>query len=326
MIENSDQYHQALTVLQRTETALVALRQKVEPVNPELFQAMAQSYLDEIIELRNEIDEFIGLNIASEAKAPLWFSLEGEGLKTSEISSRLLSNWLTKFRIALQNVSEYLDTKRLITGRPSAAILASADPKLVALSTGSIKIGLKFPSSYIQGELFQDENELAPLPERALDRLLTLVAWVDSNQNELPRNIFPDDTETSVIVDQVISLIPSKRSLVKTLRFSGALVPSPTSLFINVESRPKLHQLREQITTIYEDTVEGVIREIDLDAQRIILRERGPEAPDLKCYLPDELVNVAEQLLDKYVRVRGKISSASPDVVETILIEQVNVP
>ena len=325
MIENFDQYKQALTVLQRLETALASLRQRIEPVNPELFKAMAQTYIDEIIEIRNEVDEFIGVNSAEEGRAQLWFSLEGEGLHSLEISSRLLTDWLTKFRHALQNVAEYLETKRIITGRTSNEILTRTDPKLIALRPGSIKIGLNFPAEYVQGELFPPEGDMpASLPQRALDRLLSLVAWVDSQQNELPRTMFPDDTEVSIVVDQVISLVPSKRSIVKTLRFSGSLVPSLTSLFINVESRPKLYQLRDQLTTIFEDTVEGVIREIDLDAQRIILRERGPEAPDLKCYLPDELVDLAEELLDNYVKIRGKISSLSPFVVETISIEKVN--
>jgi hypothetical protein len=327
MIENDNQYQQALTVLQRLETALASLRRRVEPVNPELFRAMAQSYIDEIIDIRNEVDEFIGINSAAESRAPLWFSLEGEGLKSSEISSRLLADWLSKFRHAVQNVSEYIETKRIIIGRPSDSILANTDPKLVALRTGSIKIGLKFPTTYIQEDLFKkDDSSIAPLPHRALDRLLQLVAWVDSTQYELPRNLFPDDSETSILVNQVISLVPSIRSTVQTLRFSGALVPSSNSLYINTESRPKLRQLLDQLTTIYEDTVEGVIREIDLDAQRIILRERGPIAPDLKCYLPDELVTVAERLLDKYVRIRGKISSSSPDIVNAISIEQIDMP
>lgn len=327
MIENENQYQQALTVLQRLERALVALRRRVEPVNPELFQAMAQTYVDEITELRNEIDEFIGVNSAFESRVPLWFSLEGEGLKSSEISSRLLASWLSKMRQAFQNVAQFIETKRTILGRPSPAILAIMDPNLVTIRSGSIKIGLKFPHSYLQEELFPDDSHsLVPLPNRAIDRLLQLVAWVNSTQNDLPSDLFPDNDETTILANQAISLVPSRRSSVKTLRFSGALVPSEKSVTIKLESRPKLQQLIDSLTIINEDRVEGVIREIDLDAQRIILRERGPEAPDLKCYLPDDLVTIAEGLLDKFVRIRGKISSSTPDVVEVISIEAINVP
>ncbi|MHB8581510.1 MAG: hypothetical protein ACYDA4_16830 [Ignavibacteriaceae bacterium] len=327
MIENENQYQQSLTVLQRLESALVALRSRVEPVNPELFQAMAQTYIDEITELRNEIDEFIGVNLAFESRAPLWFSLEGEGLKSSEISSRLLAGWLSKLRQAFQNVAQFIETKRPIVGRPSTAILTIMDPNLVAIRSGSIKIGLKFPPSNLQEELFpNDSRSSVPLPNKVIDRLFQLVAWVNSTQSDLPSDLFPDNDETAILANQAISLVPSRRSSVKTLRFSGALVPSEKSVTINLESRSKLQQLIDSLTVINEDIVEGVIREIDLDAQRIILRERGPEAPDLKCYLPDNLVSIAEDLLDKFVRIRGKISSSSPDVVEVISIEDIKVP
>lgn len=327
MIENESQYHQSVTVLQRLEIALASLRLRVEPVNPELFQAMAQSYIDGIADIRNEIDEFIGVNSATESRAPLWLSLEGEGLKSTEISTRLLADWLSKFRHALQNVAGYIETKHPLTGRPSATLLANTDPKLVTLKTGSIKIGLKFPTTYVQEELFpNDNNSTTPLPHRAVERLLQLVAWADSTQQDLPSNLFPDDTETSILANQIISLVPSGKSVVKSLRFSGVLVPSTSSLSLNIEARPKLQQLIDKLTIINEDFVEGVIREIDLDAQRIILRERGPTDPDLKCYLPDDLVTVAEGLLDKLVRIHGKISSSSPDVIDAISIEELNVP
>lgn len=326
MIQNEDQYQQSFTVLQRLESALASLRRRVEPINPELFQAMAQTYIDEISEIRNEIDEYIGVNTAMESRAPLWFSLEGLGLKASEISARLLANWLSKFRIAVQNIADYIETEQLNSGRPSAELLAKTDPKLVLIRSGSIKFGIKFPNSYTQGELFQEnDNSSMSLPHKAVDRLLQLVAWVDSDQNELPRNLFPDNTETTILANQIISLVPSKRSVVKSLRFSGALVPHPTSLYVNFEVRPKLQRIIDELTIINEDSVEGVIREIDLDAQRIILRERGPSAPDLKCYLPDDLVPIAEELLDKLVRVHGKISSSAPDVVEVTSIEEISV-
>lgn len=326
MIVSDDQYQQSLTVLQRLQTALASLRSRVEPINAELFKAMAQTYIDEITEIRNEIDEYIGVNIATDAKAPLWFSLEGQTLNSNEVSTRLLTNWLSKFRIAIQNVAEYIETQQTISGRPSAEILEKTDPKLVMIRSGSIKIGIKFPQSYSQGELFKDNASFSDsLPHKAVDRLLQLVAWADSDQNVLPDNKFPDNTETTILVNQIISLVPSRRSIVKTLRFSGALVPHAHNVFINLDLRPKLQRVLDELTIINEDTVIGVIREIDLDAQRIILRERGPEAPDLKCYLPDNLVSIAEELLDKTVRVHGRISSSSPDVVEVLSIEEINV-
>ena len=89
-----------MKVLERLELALGALRKRINPINPALFEAMAQTYITEINEIRSEIDDYIGLSKASEYQAQLWFSLEGEELRASEISTKLLVDWLSKFRHA----------------------------------------------------------------------------------------------------------------------------------------------------------------------------------------------------------------------------------
>ena len=66
---------------------------------------------------------------------------------------------------------------------------------------------------------------------------------------------------------------------------------------------------------VTEETVSGQIREIDLDARRIILRERGDGMPDLKCQVPPDLMQKAEHLLHRNVVVKGLISSATPDTI-----------
>lgn len=327
MINNFDQYEQAVAAVHKLETALSSLRSRIEPVNPELFKAMAQSYLKEIKEIRLEIDEYIGLNVASEYGAPLWFALFGENLSVQEISTRLLADWLSKFRRALQNVSEFLETGKIISGRPSMRLLDKTDPKIVSLQPGSIKIGLKLPVPEEQWNLFLDNsNPSKPLSHKALDRLLQLVAWIDSEEDSFSYDQFPDENETIVLVNQILSLVPSNRSSVNRISFSGELVPSSKSLYLTVRSREKVNKLLAELSTTYEDSVEGVIREIDLDAQRIILRERGADAPDVKCYLPDELIEIAEGLLDSFVRVYGRISSITPDVINAMSIEKIYHP
>ncbi len=59
MIQNKLQHEQAKQAIERLETALAALQRRVEPVNPELFEAMAQSYLSEIESIREEIVMFV---------------------------------------------------------------------------------------------------------------------------------------------------------------------------------------------------------------------------------------------------------------------------
>lgn len=323
MIENEEQLDQSRNALRLLESALSALRHRIAGVNPDLFRAMAQTYLQDINQIRYEIDEYIGINLADEARASVWMSLEGETLSGLDVSSHLLSNWLGRLRRSLQNVSYYLATHRILeTGRPDRKLFDATDPHIVALSQGSVKIGLRLPSTFIQGNFFQDDRTgEPPSAQRAIGRMLDMAIWAQSNEAELPSQIFPDNDETAILASQLMNIVPSGRGIVKSIKFTGALVPSiePVRLYSN--TRPRLTRLIQNLTVITEETVEGVIREIDLDAQRIILRERGPGNPDLKCYLPDDLVDQAEFLIDQAVKVHGLISSASPDTVEVISLE-----
>lgn len=58
---NSEQSEQAISVLHKLEDALESLRQRIESANPELFNAMEQTYIKEIKEIKNEIDKFTNM-------------------------------------------------------------------------------------------------------------------------------------------------------------------------------------------------------------------------------------------------------------------------
>jgi hypothetical protein len=321
MIEDEPQYVQAKRALDRIEIALAALRHRIEPINQELFRAMAQSYLSNIENIRSEIDQYIGVISAEEARAPLWMTLEGERLSVSEISSHLLSDWLYKFRRALQHVAEYVDTGRQLTGRPSAMLTELTDFKIVALRPGSIRIGIRLPQGS-QVELFPQEEEIfSSITYKALERLIDLIQWVESGEETLPADRFPDTEEAMMLINQVTTLVPPRRGSVRAIRFSGAYVSSIAGVRVATDALPRLRRLADALTHVYEDSVEGVIREIDLDARRIILRERGPDLSDIKCHLPEGLIAVAEGYLNGHVRVRGRFSSDAPDSVEVISIE-----
>jgi len=47
--------------LQDVEEALLALKARVESQNPALFETMAESYYKDITRIRDEIDEYLGL-------------------------------------------------------------------------------------------------------------------------------------------------------------------------------------------------------------------------------------------------------------------------
>ena len=93
------------------------------------------------------------------------------------------------------------------------------------------------------------------------------------------------------------------------------MLPFATPLRLEAESRERMLGLVKMLSHISEEVVFGQIREIDLDARRVILRERGEGVIDLKGHVPEDLMESAERLLNKHVRVRGLISSSAPDTI-----------
>lgn len=324
MIDNDAQLDQAREAVAQLERAVQALRARVAQQNPALFAVMAEDYRANIFRLRTEIDAYLGLDAVSEAAAPLWMILEGEAISRRDISSRLLSEWLERLRKSLYGMASFLETGTVRgAGRPDAALLLATDPHVVAVASGSIRVGLRMPAGEQQLEL-SAEGGTAPDPStyRALDRLLTLAAWGASGTTEPPA-ISPDTQDALTVAARFAAkLAPSKKATVRSVTFRGALVPEDKRLRLTADSRDRLEGLVKLWSHVTEESITGQIREIDLDQHRIILRERGPGVPDVKCRLREELMPIAERLLDQQVIVRGLVSSATPDVMDAHSIEK----
>jgi len=208
-----------------------------------------------------------------------------------------------------------------MAGRPDAVLLAATDPSVLALRSGSVRIGLNLPMQG-QEELFATP-ETTELPAgRALERLLLMTAWAASQRIEPPLEEFPDTDEAALLARHAARIAPSARGTVKTITFAGPLVPAERPIRLNAEARSKLTGLVHLLRKVSEQTVYGHIREIDLDALRIILRERGPDLPDLRCFLPSSLLPQAEALLDQLVAVTGLVTSDDPFTVHVTRLER----
>ena len=73
-------------------------------------------------------------------------------------------------------------------------------------------------------------------------------------------------------------------------------------------------------------TYEGVVREIDLDARRFDLRRIvEAEIEDLRCIYPIDFYKVANKLLNKKLRVKGKIARASSGKPRLLLIDNLDI-
>lgn len=61
MIRDDEQLKVVRTQLSRVEAALESLRRDVLPKNETMYNIMAESYVDAILELRSLIDNYLGI-------------------------------------------------------------------------------------------------------------------------------------------------------------------------------------------------------------------------------------------------------------------------
>ena len=64
MIENDNQLNQTRLAINDLEAAMAALKRDVLPLNTERFAVMAQPIIDNIRELRQQVEEYVGITAA----------------------------------------------------------------------------------------------------------------------------------------------------------------------------------------------------------------------------------------------------------------------
>jgi len=69
MIKTDEDLEVVRQQLARVESALGALRREVLPVSEERFLLMAETYVEQLLALRAEIDEYLGLDLIFRKRA-----------------------------------------------------------------------------------------------------------------------------------------------------------------------------------------------------------------------------------------------------------------
>ena len=67
MIENDGQLHQTRLAIADLESAMAALKRDVLPLNVERFALMAEPVIEQIRELRRQVEEYVGITAAAQA-------------------------------------------------------------------------------------------------------------------------------------------------------------------------------------------------------------------------------------------------------------------
>lgn len=304
MIKTDEQLESTKRAIDLTEKALIALKKKVYPLNHQKYGILAEPYLQTINKLRSERDQYIGLSLAEEYTMPLWIRLKGHHIRSGNVPIEIFTKFLNNFKLGIQRIAEY-ESENIVreSGRPHEDLrrLCNFQTKILP---GSIRIGLAFPSSdrqsTISGEIIQNPVEIA------VQKVLKGASWSVGLELESIEKIFPDDRERYLILTQVDNFIPREGGEITSVEFNGLLLREKP-VFLSAKSKEKVKEALDKTIPAERVIEEGEIREIDLDKQHFILRERGNGKSEIQCNYPSVLEDDAKEGLDNRVKIIGEL-------------------
>lgn len=303
MIENDKEYTSARQALERVERSLIELHKDIYDKSPERYFIMAEPYLEYIKKLRHDIDSYSGLSLAEEKSVPLWIRITGPNIGSNNISSSLLSKFLDNFKMGVQRIADYsIEQTVLKKGRPKKAISDLCDFN-VKILPGSLKIGLSFP--FPIGQKTLDNNNIENPVEQAIKKFLRGASWAVGLDKNKIENIFPDEKERRLILNQIDKLTPVKESDYSTVEFKGKFIEAKDAIILTDNANKRI-QKAIKIRISPEKTIEmGIIREMDLDKLCFNLRDRPNNQKELHCRYDKSLYADARECFDKKVKVIG---------------------
>src|SRR5438552_1183379 len=147
MIENSEQLEQSRKALIKVENALLALKNKIHSINPNLFEAMAEDYLKVRDEITQDINVYLGINDLIDHKALVWMRMTGDNIRLLSTPTSIWTSTLNKVRKSIGSITNSLSPIPL-NKLPifDEYIKAFTDFPVVGLKDSSLKIGISFPS------------------------------------------------------------------------------------------------------------------------------------------------------------------------------------
>ena len=208
MIETEGEYLTSKLALDDVEKALIALKEKVYSINPEKYHLLANPYLKQILKLRTEIDDYVGITSAVEVASPLWVRLVGDHIGEGESPMGLLSGFLNNFRLATQRIAEYIDTVEIrTTGRPKDEYRDICNFR-VRIYPGSLRLGFSFPIPTVQATL--DQEPYQNLAKESVKKLMLGTSWVVGLENRPIEELFPTQEERYLVIIEKIAATPDQ--------------------------------------------------------------------------------------------------------------------
>ncbi len=215
-------------------------------------------YENQLRELQEEVDEFLGISHAKRGSVELGFETRDATRGVTTLSA--LGQAVEALRGAVTSIAENL-AEGIVreVGRPKARIARAVDLRVVGVSEGSFNLELEYPVP----EVGETEN-LRDLAERSLNVLEDGLRWVDRG-GESPPESLENEGLRKVVLSEIRKLAPTPGgpiSWIQVQRQSPLHLPPVRA---TVETLRKANAISERAISAEAKRVVGRLREIDLD-------------------------------------------------------------
>ncbi|MEW6281594.1 MAG: hypothetical protein AB1758_23490 [Candidatus Eremiobacterota bacterium] len=288
--------NQALDQVGRLYRAMAQLRAQVGEGNERQFRLLAEGTWDHIRRIQGDLDEQVG---AAMILGPdLWLRVESPVISDGASPVSILTALLDALRKGLQSIVEF-DERRARRTRPRKSTLQMCDFELVAMASGSLKVGLRLPEDP-QLSLMDADSPAC----RALRDFVQVAAWASAEAE--PSGDIHDPHRQRLLLSAVKSLTPRPRGTVTFVELSGRLIPPGMRVHLTRDSQRRIDEALDRMVTERLETHVGRLRELDLDHRSFILRRlKDTETDQIQCLFDEEFTATALQAFDKEVEVSG---------------------
>lgn len=296
MIRNYEDKKFAENRIYKLEKILLSLKQKLLPERETQFKAMAAVYVRLIREIREEIEEYTGMEILNVKVNDINIHIEGPIIGYGSAPISIISNYLENFKKTLQNY--YMIVNDMKTKRVPKIISELTDFNLNAFQPGSINLSISLPSYQIS--FFDEQQKL----EKVIEVYFNILKWTFYDDETYIKDIDNEIKEKLLI--NMLRTLPDNRKIDK-ITFSGRSVNSQDKIIINYNTKKRIKEKIENITESDQMvSVQGCIRGLDLDKLIFVLRDLdGNNVKYIKCKLTNDIVDDMKQYLDSTVIIKG---------------------
>lgn len=284
--------------IQRLENSLLDIKLKTEN-NPLMFNILANPYVKQIRELRQQIEEFIG--VPQEVPlTDLIVRISGEHIGKGRAPISVVASTLKNVRSAISNTYASLIGVTDFNNLPKH-ITEACDFSLLGTAEGSIQLILQSPS-----------KEVSLLGEEELSKVFEIIyqaaEWaIEERPKEELEEILPNKEGFNNVLKNLLKLTPPKEDdRVDSIHLYGQLMKKDIIL---------TNKTREYISNyLYNDQqeekvieIKGTIREIDLDKKSFILRDimNLHDVKEVRCKMVNSLKEDVFPILNSKVIISG---------------------